>query len=166
MALLAAGGAANQGPDVLIATTFLTSLTYAAALERLDAYYDEQVGRTRSVAFPEIAPSRHFEVWHDLWAFFEPSGDRTQVTLKRPADADSARVVKSWMLDIAGRLNSAERQSWQFDVIEFSVIENPDQQLRWEAYWLDRYRDEHKGKLPIYNKVGGTRAGAANAIAA
>src|SRR2546427_3201559 len=106
MVLLAPGGAANQGPDVLIATTFLTPLTYAAALERLDAYYDEQVGRTRSVAFPEIAPSRHFEVWHDLWAFFEPSGDRTQVTLQRPADADSARVVKSWMLDIAGRLNT------------------------------------------------------------
>ena len=62
MALLAAGGAANQGPDILIATTFLTPLTYAAALDRLDAYYDEQVGRARSVAFPEIAPSRRLRL--------------------------------------------------------------------------------------------------------
>ena len=98
--------AAIQSPDVLIATTFVTAMSYAAALDRLDAYYDEQVGYRRSVAFPEIAPNRHFEVWHDMWAFFEPSGERTQVTLKRPADANSTRVVKGWMLDFAGRLNA------------------------------------------------------------
>jgi hypothetical protein len=111
--VLATGGtpaqaqtAANKGPDVLIAATFLTSMTYAAALDRLDRYYDEQVGHKRSVAFPEIAPHRHFEVWHEMWVFFEPSGDRTQVTLKRPADSNSTRVVKGWMLDFAGRLNA------------------------------------------------------------
>jgi hypothetical protein len=98
--------APNRSPDVLIASTFVTAMTYAAALNRLDAYYDEQVGHNRSVAFPEIAPNRHFEVWHEMWAFFEPSGDRTQVTLKRPADANSTGVVKGWMLDFAGRLNA------------------------------------------------------------
>src|SRR5450755_466821 len=86
------GADLNKGQDVLIAGTFVTSMTYAAALDRLAAYYDEQVGHNRSVAFPEIAPRRHFEVWHEMWAFFEPSGDRMQVTLKRPADANSARV--------------------------------------------------------------------------
>ncbi len=96
----------NPIPDILITSTFVTSMTYAAALDRLDAYYDEQVGHKRSVAFPEIAPNWHFEVWHDMWAFFEPSVDQTQVTLKRPADANSTRVVKSWMLDLAGRLNA------------------------------------------------------------
>jgi len=113
MLVLATGGtpaqaqtAPNQGPDVLIASTFVTSMTYAAALDRLAAYYDEQVGHNRSVAFPEIAPHRHFDVWHEMWVFFEPSGARTQVTLKRPADANSARVVKGWMLDFAGRLNA------------------------------------------------------------
>jgi hypothetical protein len=111
--VLATGGARAQAqtpsgksPDVLIASTFVTAMTYTAALSRLDAYYDEQVGHNRSVAFPEVAPHWHFEVWHEMWAFFEPFGDRTQVTLKRPADSNSARVVKGWMLDFAGRLNA------------------------------------------------------------
>ena len=96
----------GSGPDVLITTTFFTPMTYAAALERLDAFYDEQVGRKRPVAFPEIAPNRHFEVWHEIWAVFESPEDRTRVTLKKPSDAASASMVKSWMLDIAGRLNA------------------------------------------------------------
>lgn len=114
LAFFLAGGAApgraqiapSAVPEVLIATTLVTPLTYEAALQRLDAYYDEQVGRKGSVAFPEIGPHQHFEIWHEMWAMFESPEDHTRLTLKKLADAASARVVKSWMLDIAGRLNA------------------------------------------------------------
>jgi len=113
-ALILAGGVAPgmaqmapaAAPEVLIATTFVTPLTYEAALQHLDAYYDEQVGRKGSVAFPEIGPHQHYEIWHDMWAMFDSPEDHARLTLKRPADVASARVVKSWMLDIAGRLNA------------------------------------------------------------
>ena len=96
----------RSGPDVLITTTFVTPMTYPAALQRLDGFYDEQIGRRRPAAFPEIAPTRHFEVWHEIWAVFESPEDRTRVTLKKPSDAGSTSLAKSWMLDIAGRLNA------------------------------------------------------------
>ena len=58
-------------PNVMLSTRFVTPLTYEAALARLEAYYEEQVGRKLAVALPEIAPQRHFEVWHDMWVFFD-----------------------------------------------------------------------------------------------
>jgi hypothetical protein len=95
------------GPDAVMSTRFLTPLTYEAALARLESYYDEQVGRKLRVAFPEIAPHRHFEVWHDMWAFFDAAGGQTAVTLKRPTEGITSRLVKSWMLELAGRLDAA-----------------------------------------------------------
>lgn len=98
----------SQPPaDLVLSTRFATPLTYQAALERLDAYYDEQVGRQLSVALPEIAPHCHFEVWHDMWVFFDAANGQTTVTLKRLTEGISSRLVKGWMLDLAGRLEAA-----------------------------------------------------------
>jgi 5-hydroxyisourate hydrolase-like protein (transthyretin family) len=93
-------------PDVVLTTRFVTPFTYEAALSRLAGYYDDQVGRKLTVAFPEIAPRCHFEVWHDLWVFFGPAAAQTTVTLKRPTAGNASRLVKSWMLDLAGRLEA------------------------------------------------------------
>ena len=98
-----AGGPAQ---DKVLTTRFQVPLTYEAALTRLGAYYQEQVGRILPVAFPEIAPHCHFEVWHDIWVFFEPANGLIAVTLKRPTEGVSSRMVKSWMLDLAGRLDA------------------------------------------------------------
>ena len=95
------------GPDAVLSTRFPTPLTYEAALARLESYYDEQVGRKLAAAFPEIAPHCHFEVWHDMWVFFEPANGQTMVTLKRPTEGVASRLVKSWMLNLAGRLETA-----------------------------------------------------------
>src|ERR1035438_663894 len=73
-------------------------------LAQLAGYYDDQVGRQLPVAFPEIAPRCHFEVWHDMWVFFGPAAAQTTVTLKRPTAGIAGLLVKSWMLDLAGRL--------------------------------------------------------------
>src|ERR1035441_7860543 len=94
-------------PEVVLSTRFVTPLTYEAALARLAGYYDDQVGRQLPVAFPEIAPRCHFEVWHDMWVFFGPAAAQTTVTLKRPTAGIAGLLVKSWMLDLAGRLEAA-----------------------------------------------------------
>src|ERR1035438_6468226 len=94
-------------PDVVLSTRFVVPLTYEAALARLAGYYDAEVGRQMPVAFPEIAPRCHFEAWHDMWVFFAPAGEQTAVTLKRPTAGIAGLLVKSWMLDLAGRLDAA-----------------------------------------------------------
>ena len=56
--------------------------------------------------------------------------------------------------DILSRLNSVDRQGWDFDVIEYSTIEYPAEQSKWESYWLDKFV-EKEGHLPFYNKISG-----------
>lgn len=58
--------------------------------------------------------------------------------------------------NILSRLNSQDRKDWDFDVIEYSVIEDPAEQSKWEGYWLDKFV-EKEDKLPFYNKIGGKR---------
>jgi len=53
---------------------------------------------------------------------------------------------------IKSRANSPERLSWEFDTIEYSIIEDPEKQSYWESYWLDKFV-EQKGRLPLYNKI-------------
>jgi hypothetical protein len=57
---------------------------------------------------------------------------------------------------IRSRLSAPERNTWDFDAIEYSPIENRDEQKKWEKYWLDRFFDEY-GKLPLYNLIGGEK---------
>lgn len=57
---------------------------------------------------------------------------------------------------IRSRANSPDREDWDFETIEYSLIEDPKQQERWETYWLDRHA-EQCGKLPLYNRIGGSR---------
>lgn len=58
--------------------------------------------------------------------------------------------------DILSRLNAFGRQDWDFDVIEYSIIEDPIEQSKWESYWLDKFV-EKEGRRPFYNKISGKR---------
>lgn len=69
------------------------------------------------------------------------------------SDGDVVYIGKG---DIVSRLNSPSRTGWDFDIIEYSVIENPTERSRWESYWLDKYV-EREGRLPFYNKISGKR---------
>ena len=62
--------------------------------------------------------------------------------------------------NIRGRLRSPERQDWQFDIVEYSIVEDPDEQIKWEAYWLEKYKEDHDGKLPAFNSVSGASSSA------
>lgn len=39
--------------------------------------------------------------------------------------------------------------------VEYSAVEDPDERLRWEDSWLERFREANDGKLPIFNKISG-----------
>ena len=56
--------------------------------------------------------------------------------------------------DIRARAHSPDREAWEFDAIEYSVIADLAEQEKWESHWLDDYRNEF-GALPFYNRVGG-----------
>jgi hypothetical protein len=90
-------------PDVLVVGRFRTPLPYETVLQRLDRYYEEQIGRKVAVALPRITSAIRYDVWHDMWIFFEPAGDGLAITMKHAADSVTARLGKGWMMEIAGR---------------------------------------------------------------
>ena len=98
--------ASAPSPNVMLSTRFLTPLGYEAALTRLGGYYQEQVGRILPLTLPEIAPKRHFEVWHDMFIHFDAAAKGMNVTIRRPTEGLGSRLVKTWMLDVAGRLEA------------------------------------------------------------
>jgi hypothetical protein len=108
---LAAVAPAQIIPGVISDYALLTSqyrspLTYEAALQKLADFYDTQVGKKLPMAFPEIGPRQHYDVWHDMWVSFSPGEAPLTVTMKRPSNNITNRVVRGWMLEFAGRLGA------------------------------------------------------------
>jgi hypothetical protein len=68
---------------------------------------------------------------------------------------ESGEIVYIGRGDIKKRLASPERVEWDFDRVEYSLVADPDQQVKWETHWLDRHKQENSGRLPFYNKVSG-----------
>ena len=56
--------------------------------------------------------------------------------------------------NIRSRAKQDHRDNWVFDKIEYSLIAESSECLRFEAYWLDEHRRKH-GQLPEYNRIGG-----------
>jgi len=69
--------------------------------------------------------------------------------------SESGEIVYIGRGYIKGRLKSPERQDWVFDVVEYSEVKNPDLQVKWEAFWIEKFREQNNGKFPVYNKVSG-----------
>lgn len=67
---------------------------------------------------------------------------------------ENGEVVYIGRGNIKKRLSSPDRQEWDFDVVEYSVISDPDLQIKWEEYWIQRFSKEN-GQLPFYNKISG-----------
>ena len=58
--------------------------------------------------------------------------------------------------DVRLRANSPDRANWEYDNIEYSIVDDHDKQCYWETVWLDRFVEEH-GRLPIYNSISGKK---------
>lgn len=56
------------------------------------------------------------------------------------------------------RAQEPERREWNFETIEYSLIENETEQFEWESFWIDQYLDKNSGELPAYNRQAGNKA--------
>jgi hypothetical protein len=68
---------------------------------------------------------------------------------------DSGKVVYIGKGTIKKRLNEEQRKDWKFDVIEYSIIGDVDEQYEWESYWIDEYKKVNNNFLPPYNLIAG-----------
>jgi hypothetical protein len=105
---VAAQYGAPPPPDVLLVARFHTPLSYDRVLVKLDAYYQEQVGRKLASALPKLDEGAHYDTWHDMWVFFAPAEGGLNVTVKRPTEAGIVTIAKSWILQLAGRSEADE----------------------------------------------------------
>lgn len=48
---------------------------------------------------------------------------------------------------------------WDVCRIEYSLIQDEQKALEWEACWIERFKQENNGRLPRYNRIGGLRGG-------
>lgn len=60
---------------------------------------------------------------------------------------------------VRGRLQEAQRKDWNFDTIEYSIVKTPEEQKKWEDYWIRKHEEENNGNLPTYNKIRASQDG-------
>ena len=56
---------------------------------------------------------------------------------------------------IRERYQELVRRTWEVEKIEYSEIAEDEKAFEWEAWWIDRFQQEHNGNLPLYNQVRG-----------
>jgi hypothetical protein len=57
---------------------------------------------------------------------------------------------------LVSRFAEPHRNEWQFDAIEYSILNDETEETRWESHWLEQFREEHN-RWPVYNRIGGMR---------
>ena len=121
----------------------------------------------RSVACLKESPDRRFKAVADgkFWTIklrpsFEYRVKSNAVDI--PSDItgiyrliNESSVVYIGKGQIKRRALDKSRDSWVYDTIEYSVISNDKKEYEAEHYWLERYKAEHNGDLPVYNKISG-----------
>jgi len=83
---------------------------------------------------------------------------------KIPSDAkgiyrywDKDVVVYIGKGNIKDRFREVGRSDWKFDTIEYSIINDENEQYEWESYWLEKFKEENSERLPYYNKIAGAK---------
>ena len=65
---------------------------------------------------------------------------------------DEGKIVYIGKGSIKDRLKEDQREEWKFDTIEYSLIDNDDEQFEWEHYWIEEFKKGNNNFLPAYNK--------------
>ena len=78
--------------------------------------------------------------------------ERVRAALRR-VWPDPSTIGKGQIRD---RAKSVERADWEWDRIDYSIVEQEAEQFRWESWWLEWFEQKH-GQLPHYNRIGGRR---------
>jgi hypothetical protein len=55
---------------------------------------------------------------------------------------------------LKSRAQSHERKHWDFDRIEYSILNDNKSEVNWEKFWLDDHRRQY-GAWPAYNRIAG-----------
>ena len=110
-------------------------------------------------------PKKEGQIWAiQLCPAFEEKKARESANIPTSAAGiyrylrENGEIVYIGRGEIKNRLMSPERRDWDFDIVEFSIINDPDLQIKWEEHWIERFKQE-TGKLPFYNKVSGFTPG-------
>lgn len=57
--------------------------------------------------------------------------------------------------NIKARISDKKRDDWNFETVEYSIIPDDKEALAWERFYLDKFKNDNGGDLPVYNKVNG-----------
>ena len=70
----------------------------------------------------------------------------------------SGAVVYIGKGEVRKRAQEPERSEWNFETIEYSIVEDESEQFEWEAFWIDQYLEANDGELPAYNRQAGNKS--------
>ena len=68
---------------------------------------------------------------------------------------DKDQIVYIGKGNIKTRYSMKDRKDWNFSSIDYSIVKGDENQLEWESYWIERFKETNSGFLPYYNKVSG-----------
>ncbi len=117
-----------------------------------------RVGALRNKKDRQFGPKKEGDLWViQLCPAFELRAGRDGADI--PSDKQGIyrylnskkEVVYIGRGNIRQRLSSPERKEWDFQTVEFSIVEEQADREKWEAYWLNRFKEDNGGRLPYYN---------------
>ena len=116
-----------------------------------------------STSFNDFTLSKEGNKWAaQLCPAFENSVSREETILIPPNAKGIYRYLSNKVVVYVGkgcirrRLNEKKRKDWEFDEIQYSIIDDDFNRSKWEGYWISYY-EENKGCLPKMNKIHGLR---------
>lgn len=56
---------------------------------------------------------------------------------------------------VRARFSEKKRENWIFESIEYSIIKDDKDSLAWERFYIDKFKNDNGGELPLYNKING-----------
>jgi len=117
-----------------------------------------RVGALRNKKDRQFSPKKEDDFWViQLCPAFELRSDRSGSDIPTEKQGvyryinSKKEIVYIGRGKIKDRLTSRERKEWDFEKIEFSIVEEQSNREKWEAYWINRFKEENNGRLPYYN---------------
>lgn len=68
---------------------------------------------------------------------------------------DAGEIIYIGRGQLRRRFNEHDKKGWGFSTIEYSILNNDNLEMKWESWWLDKFKEENEGQLPRHNRVSG-----------
>lgn len=130
-----------------------TQVSWVKAVTKISesSYRRFTANREKNIWVIQLAPS--FEKWVDREGCYLPAGISGIYRYKNK----DGKVVYIGKGDIRKRFDRPERKEWDFCRVEYSPLEDDIKQQQWEYFWIERFKEENDGNLPIYNRISGIK---------